>query len=67
MKNTQTKIKDVMLKVRGKIEVDVNPLDVLKMFFKNKITVIPVFENGKVVGVVRDSDMFLATAGILME
>lgn len=56
-----------MLKVRGKIEVDVNPLDVLKMFFKNKITVIPVFENGKVVGVVRDSDMFLATAGILME
>jgi CBS domain-containing protein len=67
LKNTETKVADIMLKIRGKIDSDASLLDALKMMHRNKITVIPVFEKDKVIGVLRDSDLFLATASILTE
>ncbi|MBW1894568.1 MAG: CBS domain-containing protein [Deltaproteobacteria bacterium] len=67
LKNTETKVADIMLKIKGKIDSAASLLDALKLMHKNKITVIPVFENHKVVGVLRDSDLFLATASILSE
>ena len=66
-KNAEVPVEAVMLKVRGTIEADASILDGLKMLYRNKLTVLPVTEKGKVVGVLRDSDLFLATADILME
>ena len=65
--NAQTRVSDVMLKIRGTIDADAGFLDALKMIYRNKVTVLPVFEGEKLVGVLRDSDLFLAAATVLME
>jgi len=65
--NAQTRVSDVMLKLRGTIDADAGFLDALKMIYRNKVTVLPVFEGDKLVGVLRDSDLFLAAANVLME
>ena len=67
LQNARTKVGDVMLKLRGQIESDAEIMKALKLMYKNKVTVLPVFEGDKVVGVLRDSDLFLATATILTE
>ena len=67
LQNARTKVGDVMLKLRGQIESDAEIMKALKLMYKNKVTVLPVFEGDKVVGVLRDSDLFLATASILSE
>jgi CBS-domain-containing membrane protein len=65
--NTQTRVSEVMLKIRGTIDADAGFLDALKRIYRNKVTVLPVFEGDKLVGVLRDSDLFLAAATVLME
>jgi CBS-domain-containing membrane protein len=65
--NAQTLVKDVMLKIRGTIDANAGFLDALKMIYRNKITILPVYEGGKLVGVLRDSDLFLAAANVLIE
>ena len=67
LKNARTKVGDVMLKLRGQIESDAEIMNALKLMHKNRVTVLPVFEGEKVVGVLRDSDLFLATASILAD
>ncbi len=67
IRNADTRVQDVMLKVRGTIEADADLMDALKLMYANKITVIPVYEARKLVGVVRESDLFLTVAEILME
>jgi CBS domain-containing protein len=67
VKNAQIPIKDVMLKLRGSIDADAELIDALKAIYRNKLVVLPVVENGKTVGIVRDSDLFLAMADILNE
>ena len=67
LQNARTKVGKVMLKLRGQIESDAEIMKALKLMYKNKVTVLPVFEGDKVVGVLRDSDLFLATANILSE
>lgn len=67
IKNAETPVGEIMLKVRGTIDADAEILDALKTIDKNRITVLPVYEGGKLVGVVRDSDLFLCVADILME
>jgi CBS domain-containing protein len=67
LKNAETKVADVMLKIKGVIDVDADLLEALTMIFTNKITVLPVYEKSKLVGVVRDSDLFLVVADILGE
>lgn len=64
-KNAEVEIKNIMLKVKGTIMADSDLLDALKLLFKNKITKIPVYEKEKLVGVVRDTDLFLAVSDIL--
>ena len=63
-KNAETKVEDIMLKVKGTIEADAGLMDALRMLYRNKITVLPVYEAGKLVGVLRDTDLFLAIADI---
>lgn len=65
MKNAETNVKDIMLKIRGSIDADANLMDALKAIFRNKISVLPVYEDDKLVGVVRDTDLFLAVTDIL--
>jgi CBS domain-containing protein len=67
LKNAETKVADVMLKIKGTIDADADLLEALKMIFRNKITVLPVYEGDKLVGVLRDSDLFLVVADILGE
>ncbi|MEW6530591.1 MAG: CBS domain-containing protein [Thermodesulfobacteriota bacterium] len=67
IKNAETKVEDVMLKIRGTINADADLMEALKLMYKNKITVIPVYEGDRVIGVLRESDLFLAVAEILME
>ena len=67
IQNAQTRVSDIMLKLRGTIDADAGFLDALKIIYRNKVTVLPVFEGDKLVGVLRDSDLFLAAANVLME
>jgi CBS domain-containing protein len=67
IKNAETKVKDVMLTIKGTIDSEAGLVKALKMIYDNKITVLPVYEGDKLVGVVRDSDLFLTVADILME
>ncbi len=63
-KNAETKVEDIMLKVRGTVDADADLMDALRMIYRNKITVLPVYAGGKLVGVVRDADLFLVIAEI---
>ncbi|MBI5572686.1 MAG: CBS domain-containing protein [Desulfomonile tiedjei] len=67
IKNAETKIKDIMLRIRGTIHADADLMDALKLLYQNKITVIPVYDGDKVIGVLRESDLFLTVAEILIE
>ena len=68
VKYSETKVEDMMLKIRGKgIQAEERLIDALKIMYKHKVTVMPVYDGSKIVGVLRDSDLFLATAGILDE
>ncbi len=67
IKNAETKVGNVMLKIRGVITADASLIEALKTIYKNKITVVPVYEGDRLVGVLRDSDLFLAVADVLME
>ncbi len=65
LKNAEIKVRDVMLRIRGTIDAESDLMDALKLIFKNKITVLPVYEGGNVIGVLRESDLFLAVADVL--
>lgn len=67
IKNAGTKVKKIMLKIKGTIQAEADILEALKLLFRNKITVIPVFEGDQLIGVVRDADLFLAVADILAD
>lgn len=66
-KNAETKIDHVMLKIKGSIEAESTVLEALKLIYRNNISILPVYESGELVGVIRDSDMFLVVAEILTE
>ncbi len=67
-KNAETRVGEIMLKLRGKnATTDMTLVDALKLMHRNKVTVLPVFDGDKLMGVLRDSDLFLATASILSE
>ena len=63
--NSSTTVKDVMLKIQGQLKSTDTLYDALKVMHKKKCTVLPVFKGDVLVGVIRDSDIFLATAEIL--
>jgi CBS domain-containing protein len=67
LQNATTKVADIMLKLRGHIDADAEIMEALKVMHRNKVTVLPVFEGETVVGVLRDSDLFLAAANILAD
>lgn len=60
-------VRDIMLKIRGTIDAGDSLMAGLKKMFRNKLIVLPVYENDKLVGVPRDTDFFLAATDILKE
>jgi CBS domain-containing protein len=67
LKNSETLVRDVMLRIRGTIDANADLMEALKLMFKNKITVIPVYDGDRIIGVLRESDLFLTVADILKE
>jgi CBS domain-containing protein len=67
IRNSETLVKDIMLKVRGTVDIDADLMDAMKVMYQNKITVLPVYEKNRLIGVLRESDLFLTVADILTE
>jgi len=67
IKNAETRVSDIMLKIRGTIDADADLIDALKLLYQNKITVIPVYDDGRLIGVLRESDLFLVVSESLAE
>ncbi len=53
-------VKDIMLKVKGFIDADASLEEGLRTIVQNKISVLPVYDGDKAVGLIRDTDIFLA-------
>ena len=54
------KVEDIMLKVKGTIDADASLEEGLRTIVHNKISVLPVYDGDKAVGLIRDTDIFLA-------
>ncbi len=65
VRNAETNVKDIMLKIRGTIDADADLMDALKEIFRNEVSVLPVYEGDRLMGVLRDTDLFLAVTDIL--
>ena len=53
-------VKDIMLKVKGAIDASASVEEGLKKIVQKKISVLPVYDGDKAVGLIRDTDIFLA-------
>ena len=53
-------VKDIMLKVKGAIDVFASVEEGLTTIVQKKISVLPVYDGDKAVGIIRDTDIFLA-------
>jgi CBS domain-containing protein len=67
IKNAEVKVQDIMLPVKGVIQADADLMDALKLMYRNNITVAPVYDGEELVGVIRESDLFLTVAVALEE
>ncbi len=56
-----------MLKVKGAIDANVSMEDGFKTIVQKKISVLPVYDGDKAVGLIRDTDIFLAITENLEE
>ncbi|MGD8990000.1 MAG: CBS domain-containing protein [Desulfobacterales bacterium] len=53
-------VKDIMHKIKGAIDASASVEEGLTAIVQNKISILPVYDGGKAVGIVRDTDIFLA-------
>ncbi|MCK5506145.1 MAG: CBS domain-containing protein [Thermodesulfovibrionia bacterium] len=67
VKNAEVIVGDIMLDIRGSLNVGDDLLEAIKVMHRKKATVLPVYEGSKLVGVLRDSDLFLAVASVFTE
>jgi len=54
------KVNDIMLKVKGHIDAEASLEEGLRTIVQNKISILPVYDGDKAVGLIRDTDIFLA-------
>jgi CBS domain-containing protein len=54
------KVSDIMLKVKGVIDAEADLEEGLQTIVQNKISILPVYDGDKAVGLIRDTDIFLA-------
>ena len=67
LKNAEVKVKEVMQKSLGHISADEKIIEALKMIFRKKIIILPVYDKDRLVGVIRDIDLFLSVANIIRQ
>ncbi len=67
VKNAEVIVGDIMRDIRGSLNVGDDLLEALKVMHSKKATVLPVYKADKLVGVLRDSDLFLAVASIFTD
>jgi hypothetical protein len=61
----EKRVGDMMLRIRGKgLQADDFLVQGLKAMNRLKVTVMPIYEGNKLVGVLRDSDLFLNVVSI---
>jgi len=65
IRNAGVRVKDIMLKIKGTIQADAGLTDALKLIFRKKIIIVPVYDGDRLFGVIRDINIFLAVADIL--
>ena len=65
-RNAQVKVKDIMFKSLAHVEAEASILDALKLIFEKKVIVLPVYDKGQLIGLVRDADLFLAVADTIV-
>jgi CBS domain-containing protein len=65
-KNAQVKVKEIMLKNRAHIDSQTSLLDALKLVFRKKLIMLPVYENNRLIGVVREADLFITVADMVI-
>jgi CBS domain-containing protein len=53
-------VKDIMLKVKGTIDANASLEEGLRTIVQKNLSVLPVYEDDKAVGLIRDTDIFLA-------
>jgi CBS domain-containing protein len=56
-----------MLKVKGSIDADASMEEGLRTIVQKKLSVLPVYDGDKAVGLIRDTDIFLAITDNLEE
>jgi CBS domain-containing protein len=61
------KVKDIMLKVKGAIDANASLEEGFKTIVQKKLSVLPVYDGEKAVGLIRDTDIFLAITENLEE
>ena len=61
------KVKDIMLKVKGFIEADASLEAGLQTIVQKKVSILPVYDGEQAVGLIRDTDIFLAMTENLEE
>lgn len=54
------KVDDVMLKVKGVIDADATLAEGLKTIVQKRLSILPVYDGEQAVGLIRDTDFFLA-------
>ncbi len=65
IRNAGVRVKDIMLQTKANIQADADLTDALKQIFRKNIIILPVYEGDRLIGVIRDVDLFLAVADIL--
>lgn len=64
-KNGEKRVSEFMRKIEVTIMIDADVLEALMALCQNKVNILPVYEGDQLVGVVRDSDLFLNIAEML--
>ncbi len=64
LKNARRPISDVMLKIRKTISPEADLLEALMALAANGASVLPVYDGDRLVGLVRDSDLFVRIAAM---
>lgn len=65
MREAEMQVMEIMTKIKRHVEVDTPLTEAIRLKFKEDLQVLPVYQGDRLVGVLRDVDLFLALAEVL--
>ena len=65
LKNARRPISDAMLRIRKNIGPEADLLEAIMALAENSVGVLPVYDGDKLIGIVKDSDLFLMMGDVL--